>query len=137
MIPKKRKRKKRPLDEIILTFLLLILNLLVIGFLVVGNWKLYVKGTNIKAQLIDLGKEARILESRNQELEKLFFEASQKEYLEKIIREKGQYKKPGEEVVVVLKEKGALTQDQLGQDALKNQSAFQRFINYLKNFFKF
>jgi cell division protein FtsB len=133
MIPKKRRKKKRNWDEILSIGLLSILNLVIIVFLLVGNWKLYIKRSNLQAQIIDLEREVAALEKKNEELKKLFFEASQKEYLEKVIREKGLYKKPGEEVVVILKEK---EKEAIPQEPTRPAgSIWQRIGEYFKKLF--
>ena len=108
------------------------LNLIIISFLAVGNWKLYQKRESLKKDVIDLKKEVALLKERNAQLKKLFFEASQKEYLEKIIREKGLYKKPGEEVVVIMKEKEKTPPP----PPPPKESNLQQLIDFFKNLFK-
>jgi len=133
MITKRRKKKNRNWDEILSIALLLILNLTIISFLIVGNWKLYQKRTGLKKDVIDLKKEVALLKERNAQLKKLFFEASQKEYLEKIIREKGLYKKPGEEVVVIMKEEEEKTPP---PPPPPKESNLQQLIDFFKNLFR-
>ena len=76
--------------------------LIFIVFLAVSNWRLYQKRAELVSQFRDLEKEAVMLEKENQELQEGFFQLSDKEYLEKMAREKFSHKKPGEEVVIVL-----------------------------------
>ncbi len=135
MITKRRKKKNRNWDEILSIALLLILNLTIISFLIVGNWKLYQKRTSLKKDVIDLKKEVALLKERNAQLKKLFFEASQKEYLEKIIREKGLYKKPGEEVVVIMKEEEEEEETPPPPPPPK-ESNLQQLIDFFKNLFR-
>jgi len=132
MITKRRKKKNRNWDEILSIALLLILNLTIISFLIVGNWKLYQKRASLKKDVIDLKKEVALLKERNAQLKKLFFEASQQEYLEKIIREKGLYKKPGEEVVVIMKEEEEETPP---PPPPPKESNLQQLIDFFKNLF--
>ena len=76
--------------------------LIFIVFLAVSNWRLYQKRAELISQFRDLEREMVILEKENQELKEGFSQLSDKEYLEKIAREKFSYKKSGEEVVIVL-----------------------------------
>ncbi|MCD5396486.1 MAG: septum formation initiator family protein [Candidatus Pacebacteria bacterium] len=131
MITKRRKKKNRNWDEIISIGLLLILNLVIISFLFVGNWKLYQRRASLKKDVIDLEKEVALLREREEQLKKLFFKASQKEYLEKIIREKGLYKKPGEEVAVIIKEK----KETPPPPPLPEEANLQKIIKFFRNLF--
>jgi hypothetical protein len=77
---------------------------LIIGFLVLGNLKLLSETRQISTQFLDINQELERLELKNQELEEVFSIASQDEYAEKLLREKGLYKKEGEEVVVITRD---------------------------------
>jgi len=101
MVAKKRVKKKSTGQGIIVKSFLVLITLMIIGFLVSGNIKLYKKRQEINSQYVELKTEIEKLEEKNQRLKELFYEASQQEYLEKLIREKGLYKKPGEEVIVI------------------------------------
>ena len=134
MITKRRRKKNRDWDEILSVTLLLVLNLIIISFLIVGNWKLYQKRASLKKDVIDLKKEVALLKERNAQLKKLFFEASQQEYLEKIIREKGLYKKPGEEVVVIMKEEEE--EKTPPPPPPPKEGNLQQLIDFFKNLFR-
>lgn len=78
-----------------------ILFLIPIGFLAFSNWKISKKRTDLKAQLEILQKRAEDLEQRKNELKGQVFGPSEEDFWEKKVRDQG-YKKPGEEVAVVL-----------------------------------
>lgn len=127
MIAKKGERRKREWDEIFCIFLIVVFNVAIIIFLLIGNVKLYVKKSDVQAQLIDLEEEIKVLESKNMELEEMFLLASSGESVEKIIREKGLYKKEGEEVVVVVREEG---EEEL---APTPENFFQKVLGFFRN----
>ena len=104
MIAKKRRYKKGSKQEKALIGLLMFLDILIIGFLLFGNLKLYAENRAISSQYLDLNKELEQLKGRNEELKELFSLASQEEYAERLLREKGLYKKEGEEVVVITRD---------------------------------
>jgi len=81
----------------------------------------------MQAQLVDLNTEVTKLAEKNAELNKIFYEASQQEYAENIMREEGLYKKAGEEVVVIL------GNEQLEEETVVNAKA--SFLDTLKDFF--
>jgi cell division protein FtsB len=104
MVAKKRKYKKGSKSDKALTGLLMFFDVLIIGFLVLGNLKLLSETRQISTQFLDINQELERLELKNQELEEVFSIASQDEYAEKLLREKGLYKKEGEEVVVITRD---------------------------------
>ncbi len=133
MVSKKYQRKKESREDIIAIFLILVLNVAVICMLLVGNMRLYSRSADLKKKFIDLGKELSLLESKNQELENLFMQASQKDHLEKIIREKGLYKKPGEEVVVIVPP--PKPQEPLGAES-QRENVLNQIIEYFRTLLK-
>lgn len=100
MAKKRNKRSGKFIETILKSFLTIIL-LIIVYFLVQGNIKLYYKNKEVNNRYTEFKNELEELENKNAELNKLFYRASQQEHIEKLIREKGLYKKPGEEVVVV------------------------------------
>jgi cell division protein FtsB len=133
MIAKKKRVKKRSLENILLASLLVFLNILIIAFLVLANFRLFSQNKLSSQQLFVLKKELQNLKQKNNELESLLFRASQSEYLERVVREKGLYKKPGEKVAVVLPEKKVATTTLAKPE--KKLSSFQRFFEFLKRVF--
>jgi cell division protein FtsB len=104
MITKKRRYKKGNKQDKALMGLLVFLDILIIGFLIFGNLKLYAENKAINKQYSNINKELEQLENKNEELKELFAFTSEEEYIERILREKGMYKKAGEEVVVITRD---------------------------------
>lgn len=102
MIPKKRKLKKGYFTNLIVSVLLIGLVAVVVGFLVISNIRIYQERSELKSQINLLEKEAKKLEEQKEELESGLSETQSESFLEKEAREKLGYKKPGEEVTVVL-----------------------------------
>jgi len=135
MIAKKRKYKKGNKQDKILMGLLVFLDILIVGFLVFGNIKLYAENKAISNQSLNINKELTQIEGKNRELEELFALASGEEYAERILREKGMYKKAGEEVVVITRDK--ILGDSAEQEAGTNTaSAWDRIAHFFKQIFK-
>jgi len=104
MLKKKKNKKAGKFFERLLKLVLTLVLLIIIYFLVEGNIKLYYKNREVNSRYKEFKTELEEVEKKNEELNKLFYQASQQEYIEKVIREKGLYKKPGEEVVVIEEE---------------------------------
>lgn len=100
MAIKKKKKTDKAFEQILKSLLTIIL-LIIVYFLVQGNIKLYYKNKEINNRYTEFKSELEKVQQKNEELNKLFYQASQQEYIEKLIREKGLYKRPGEEVVVI------------------------------------
>jgi len=104
MLRNKKNKKPGKFFEQFLKLSLTLVLLIIIYFLVEGNIKLYHKNQEVNNRYKEFKAELEEVEKKNEELNKLFYQASQQEYIEKVIREKGLYKKPGEEVVVIEEE---------------------------------
>ena len=99
MITKKiKKRKTFPFFSIILVLGILA----VISYLVIGNWKMGQRRTELTARIESLKKEIAELEKENEEIQAGLSQKGEEGYLEKEARERLNLKKPGEEVVVVV-----------------------------------
>lgn len=72
-----------------------------IGFLVFSNLNISRKRAKLNAQITSLKKEIQVLEEKSKELQAGIIKSEDESYWEEKIREQG-YKKPGEEVTVVL-----------------------------------
>lgn len=105
MITKLRKIEKRSLAQTFFLYLSVIFILAIVGFLLVANLNLYREGNGLKRKMVSLKAKVKELNRENQELKTRLSQVSQGEYTEKILREKGMYKKPGEGVVVVIRKK--------------------------------
>jgi cell division protein FtsL len=81
--------------------------LLVIGlglgfFLVFNNIRIYQKRVELQKRAEELQSQIASLENRKGELESAIQVGTTQEYQEKVLREQGLYKKPGEEVVTII-----------------------------------
>lgn len=135
MIAKKRRYKKDNKQDKALMGLLVFLDLLIIGFLVFGNLKLYAENKAINNQYANINKELEELTKKNRELKELFSFNSEEEYIERVLREKGMYKKVGEEVVVITRD------DVLGDSTkqaieVKSASVWDKIADFFKQIFK-
>lgn len=85
-------------------FFFLVLGVLIIGFLAflaVSNIRILRKRTALKAQIAALEEEIQTQDKRNQMLREGIEKVTDKEFLEKVAREKFLLKEKGEEVIVV------------------------------------
>ena len=104
-IAKIRKRKRETVRGIGVIVLLVLLVGGFIGLLVFNNVKLYQRKAELTKQADVLQAEVAALQERGRELEQGIAERQSPEYQERILREQGLYKKPGEEVFTVLQVK--------------------------------
>jgi len=135
MIAKKRKYKKGNKQDKALMGLLVFLDILIIGFLVFGNIKLYAENKAISNQSLNINKELIRIEDKNRELEELFAFTSREEYTERILREKGMYKKEGEEVVVITRD-NILGDSTKQETETKTASVWDKITDFFKQIFK-
>lgn len=81
----------------------LLVFLLVMGFLLVAaNLKLFFKRKELGRQEQDIASQISRVSARQSELQKLAQDSKSEWYQEKILRERGLYKKPGEEVFTII-----------------------------------
>ena len=73
-----------------------------IGYLAYQNIKIHQKRSGLQTTLHILEEQVVELSERKAELEVGIDEVQSQEYQEKVLREQGLYKKPGEEVVTIL-----------------------------------
>ncbi len=73
----------------------------IITFLLVSSWRIAKRRSELTAQVKTLQQDIQALEEKNQKLKTQISQAETETYWEKRIREQG-YKKPGEEVAVIL-----------------------------------
>lgn len=114
MIHRKRKIKKgESFKDIFVGTIAAFVIILFIGFLVFSNWRINQRRGELIKQAENLRREIQILEKRNEALKAGISQTESDEYWESKLYEQG-YKKPGEEVVVVLppkeNEKGSETE---------------------------
>lgn len=107
MVTKFRKIKKERHQSIFFSVVLGVLIFVVVGFLVVSNFKMGQKRTELNSRIENLRKEIQILEEKHETLQAQISETSKEYYLEKEARERFNLKKPGEEVVTILPQEEA------------------------------
>ena len=97
-----RKKDNSSKETIITITVFLILVLAPIGFLVFHNVKMQQKRNELVEQSRVLQVQLEELEARKANLEKAIDSVDSIEQQEKILREQGLYKKPGEEVITII-----------------------------------
>ena len=104
MISKTRFRKKKisKLRDTVFPSMLLVLGLGLGIFLIFHNIRIYQKRVELQERLENLKTQIRSLEESKSELESAIKIGTTEEYQEKVLREQGLYKKPGEEVVTII-----------------------------------
>lgn len=103
MIKKKYKKKRgKSLQNIFLPLFLGFLFLIIIISLIISNWKISKRRSEFNERILRLRQEIQVLEERNEQLKTGVSQTLQSDYAEKILREKGLYKKKGEKMVVIL-----------------------------------
>ena len=76
--------------------------LIIIVFLIISNLKINQKISNINKTVSQWEQKLKTLEERNQQLKAGIDQSLQSDYEEEILREKGMFKKKGENMVIVL-----------------------------------
>lgn len=125
---KSRRLKKKRYQDI---FFYSILTLLVLGFsafLIISNVKIYKKRRELQAQIERLKEEIQAIEKKNQELSAGIENVSDKEYLEKVAREKFLLKEEGEEVIVI-----SPPEEQTEEPQPEKENFLERILEKLKS----
>lgn len=94
--------KDNSVQNILISLILGILFLIIIVFLVFSNLKINKRRAELSQKISQLKKEIQMLQEKNDRLKASLEDVGDSEYAEKILREKGLYKKKGEKVIVVL-----------------------------------
>lgn len=104
MISKARFRKKKisRLRDTVFPSMLLVLGLGLGIFLIFHNIRIYQKRVELQERADNLRAQIAALGERKSALESAIEMGATEEYQEKVLREQGLYKKPGEEVVTVI-----------------------------------
>src|SRR3989338_8586000 len=97
-----RKRKISKLRDTVFLTMLLVLGLGLVFFLIFHNIRIYQKRVELQKRAEELQDQIASLGSRKTELESAIQVGTTQEYQEKVLREQGLYKKPGEEVVTII-----------------------------------
>ena len=140
MIAKFRKSEKDSLGSKIFLILLFCFVIAIIGFLVITNLKLGQKRKELHSRISFLEKEFISLKETSQKLKTQLSQFSQEDFAEKILREKGMYKKPGEGVLVITKE-NEIKEEKIEEGFLEKTSGkistgFSGIIEKIANFFE-
>ena len=101
MVAKIKRNRKETTQTLIFSIFLGTLALGVISVLVISNFRISQRRTELISKIENLQKEIENLEKRKEELKAGISQTEKESYWEERIREQG-YKKPGEEQVVVL-----------------------------------
>ena len=99
-----KKRKKRSLKNILFYIFFGCSSLLVVGFLIVTNWNIHKKRTELAKKIEVLEVEVKKAEGRNKDLKESAIYVETEDYLEEVARDQLDMRKPGEEVVAIQKE---------------------------------
>ncbi|MDP3991247.1 MAG: septum formation initiator family protein [Candidatus Nealsonbacteria bacterium] len=102
MISKTKKKEKGAWQNVFFSVVLGILILVVVGYLIMSNWKMNQRRTDLNEQVRVLQEQLNVLQTKKQSLESQILQTGGEDYLEKEARETFNLKKPGEEVVAVL-----------------------------------
>jgi len=130
MITKTKKMKKGRWEQIFFAVFIIVFTLGLIGFLMVSDYRINQKRTELLDQIKSLEKQLQDLQKKSTELQSGIAQTGKDSYWEEKVREQG-YKKPGEEQVVVLPPTG---QSSTSTEPSKN--LWQKFLDPIKNLFK-
>ena len=97
-----RQKKIGKLRDTVFLTMLLVLGLGLGFFLIFHNIRIYQKRVELQKRAEVLKDQITSMENRKNELEFAIQVGTTQEYQEKVLREQGLYKKPGEEVVTIL-----------------------------------
>lgn len=96
------RKRKNTLQNTIFLVVFLGVFLGAVGFLGFQNFRIYQKRAELSQRADELRAQVSALQERKYNLEIGIEEAQTEEYQEKVLREQGLYKKPGEEVITIL-----------------------------------
>ncbi len=125
MITNFKKNRKRVYHSRVSLLFFAILTLGTVIFLIISNLKINQKRQKLNAQVEILKEELQTLKQKNQELKTKIFQFTDKDFQEEEIRKQG-YKKPGEEVTVILSQKKTEKEEEK-----QKKNFWQRFLEKL------
>ncbi len=127
MIAEKKKKKNESKQTVVFSIILSILFFTVAGYLVISNFKINARRSELNSQLQKLQTELNALEAKKAQLQAQVSEATNTndEYLEKEARETFNLKKPGEEVLTVLPAEN-------NGNGQKEENFFEKIIDKIK-----
>ena len=115
--------------------LMIIILLAVVGFLAFSNIKMRDYRQRIISQLYQLEDEIRILENRNEELKAKISQSGTQDFLEQVAREQFNLKAPGEQVVVISKERNSQETEENEPAEKEKEPFFKYWWEWLKSKF--
>ena len=124
----KRRKKKKSLQGIFFSILVIFFVLSITALLVVSNFKIRERRKELISQIETLEKEIQNLEKKNQEMKTGILESQTQDYLEKEARERLGLKKPGEEVVAIKK----IQSEEEKKEQKEEKSLWQKFLEFLR-----
>lgn len=128
MIAKRQRQKKRRINEdTVFQVLFFGIILLFIGFLVVSNYRVSKRKTELAEEIEAIKEEIWILEQRRQNLEAGISETQKESYWEEKVRGQG-YVKEGEEQVIVIG-----PEEEENDKTESNQISFSGLLEKIKN----
>jgi cell division protein FtsB len=107
----KKTKKRTSWQTVLMSVMLGILFLGLMGFLLVSNWKINKKRQELNQEIRQLEKQTEILRERKKTLEAGLSQSQAEGFQEEKIRDQG-YKKPGEEVIAILRDQAPAGQKQ-------------------------
>ncbi len=112
-----RKKKQHGFPQSLFSAGFLVFLLVVGGLLVAANLKLFSKRKELGKQEQDIQNQISRVSARQSELQKFAEESKSEWYQEKILRERGLYKKQGEEVVTIIPQTEEEQKSRIQQEA--------------------
>jgi len=124
MITKIKKiKKENSFQNIFFSVLIAIFLFGMVGFLIISNFKINQRRSELLGQISSLEEEIQELEEKNKELQAGISNTETESFWEEKLREQG-YKKPGEEAVVVLP-----PEEQSPTSTQETKSFWQKFLD--------
>jgi len=127
MLAKRKKIKRENSSESkFLPIILGVLFLAIVGFLIVSNFRMNKKRTELQAKVESLQDQISALEEKKASLQAGISAGESESFLEEEARDRLGLKKPGEEVVVVTPPK-----EEQATSTQENKSLWQKFLHFL------
>ena len=133
MIKRFRKSKGKYLSKASQDIIVVSL-IIVLSFLIVSDFKLLHKKIKTGDQVKILQEKVNDLTGINDDLKNKLNASFNEEYIEKVLREKGIYKKPNEEAVVIIPSNQGVSSS-ASVTSKQGKNFWQRILDYIKELF--
>ena len=120
---------------VLFPLLMVVILLAVVGFLAFSNIRIRNYRQRIISQLGQLENEIQILERRKEELKAKISQAGTQDFLEQVAREQFNLKAPGEQVVVISKERNSQETEENEPAEKEKEPFFKYWWEWLKSKF--